>query len=87
MVNLIAGKRIVPELIQHDFTVANVVRQIDRLLPDGDPRESMMKDLAQIRSKLNSRTAGQDGKCAGAIERVAAITLEEIRREQGASAP
>jgi lipid-A-disaccharide synthase len=78
MVNLIAGKRIVPELIQHDFTVANVVRQIDRLLPDGAPRESMMKELTQIRGLLNSRPAGHDGK-TGAIERVAAITLEEIR--------
>ncbi len=59
MVNLIAGKRIVPELIQHDFTAANVVHQIELLLPDGPPRESMMKELAQIRGKLNSRPAGQ----------------------------
>ncbi len=78
MVNLIAGKRIVPELIQHDFTVSNVVRQIELLLPDGPPRESMMKELAQIRAKLNNRPAGHNGK-SGAIERVAAITLEEIR--------
>jgi lipid-A-disaccharide synthase len=78
MVNLIAGKRIVPELIQHDFTVANVVRQIEPLLPDGPPRESMMKDLAQIRGKLNSRPVGHEGQ-TGAIEHVAAITLEEIR--------
>ena len=35
MVNLIAGKRIVPELIQDDFTVANIVHQIEPLLPDG----------------------------------------------------
>jgi lipid-A-disaccharide synthase len=78
MVNLIAGKRIVPELIQHDFTVSNVVRQIELLLPDGPPRESMMKELAQIRGKLNSRPAGQGG-ITSAIERVAAIILEELR--------
>ena len=27
MVNLIAGKRVVPELIQHDFTAAKIVRR------------------------------------------------------------
>jgi lipid A disaccharide synthetase len=30
MANLIAGKRVVPELIQHDFTAANIVEQIQR---------------------------------------------------------
>ena len=35
MANLIAGKRVVPELIQNDFTAANIVQQIERLLPDG----------------------------------------------------
>jgi lipid-A-disaccharide synthase len=79
MVNLIAGKRIVPELIQDDFTVANVVHQIEPLLPDGAARESMMKDLAEIRGLLNSRPAGQGTQNGGAIERVAAITLEELR--------
>jgi len=79
MVNLIAGKRIVPELIQRDFTVANVVRQIERLLPDSPPRESMRKELARIRGLLNSRPASHDGLSGGAIERAAAITLEEFR--------
>jgi lipid-A-disaccharide synthase len=83
MVNLIAGGRIVPELIQHDFTASNVVRQIELLLPDGAPRESMMKDLAQIRGRLNSRPAGRDGQ-TGAIERVASITLKEIRADSPA---
>jgi hypothetical protein len=45
MANLIAGKRVVPELIQHDFTAANIVQQLERLLPDGPPRESMMEEL------------------------------------------
>jgi lipid-A-disaccharide synthase len=78
MVNLIAGKRIVPELIQHDFTATNIVRQIEPLLPDGPPRQSMMEELARIRGLLNIRPASQDGQSCGAIERVAAITLEEL---------
>ncbi len=79
MVNLIAGKRVVPELIQHDFTVANIVQQIERLLPDGAPRQSMMEELARIRALLQNRPAGRKPETGGAIERVAAIALEELR--------
>jgi lipid-A-disaccharide synthase len=78
MVNLISGKRIVPELIQHDFTATNIVQHLEPLLPDGLPRQSMMKELARIRGLLSCRPAGQNGK-SGAIERVAEITLEELR--------
>ena len=73
MANLIAGKRVVPELIQHDFTAAKIVQQIAPLLPDGVPRESMMKELTEVGSLLRSRQANTD---LGAIDRVAAITLE-----------
>jgi lipid-A-disaccharide synthase len=79
MVNLIAGKRIVPELIQQDFTVANVVQQMEQLLPNGPPRQFMMEDLARIRGLLHRRPADQNGQSASAINRVAAITLDELR--------
>ena len=78
MVNLIAGKLVVPELIQDDFTAANIVQQMQRLLPDGVARESMMKELAAVRAALSLRPAEVKSGTAGAIERVAAITLEEI---------
>ena len=54
MANLIAGKRVVPELIQNDFTAANIIQQLELLLPDGPARESMMKDLGAIREALNA---------------------------------
>jgi lipid-A-disaccharide synthase len=79
MANLIAGKRVVPELIQSDFTAANIVQQIERLLPDGAPRQSMMEELAAIRGLLNTQPAGQGGENGGAIDRVAAITLDQLR--------
>ena len=66
MANLIAGKRVVPELIQSDFKAENIVQEIERLLPDGPPRQSMMKELARIRVLLAKPS--QDG----AIDRVAA---------------
>jgi lipid-A-disaccharide synthase len=76
MVNLIAGKRAVPELIQNDFTAAKIVQQIEPLLPDGTPRESMMKELGAVGGLLRSRQAGKTGESGSAIERVAAVTLE-----------
>ena len=73
MVNLIAGKLVVPELIQKAFTAPNIVRQVEPLLPEGPPRESMMKELARIRSLLAPQNRTTKG---GAIAMVAAITLD-----------
>ena len=78
MANLIAGKRVVPELIQSDFTAANIVQHIEPLLPDGPPRESMMKELAAIGGALRSTQAGKTQGGMGAVERVAAAALELI---------
>ncbi len=78
MANLIAGRRVVPELIQRDFTAANIVQQIDLLLPDGVPRQSMIEGLGSIRDALGVRSPGGRKELPGAIERVAAITLEQL---------
>lgn len=81
MVNLIAGRRVVPELIQNDFTAANIVQHIGALLPDGPHRESMMMELSRIRSMLSTglKDAPKLTKDAsGAIDRVAAIALEVL---------
>ena len=74
MANLIAGKRVVPELIQHDFTAENIVQQIAPLLADGPPRQSMREELAKIRALLHIGRAGE----SGAIDRVAEVTLETL---------
>jgi lipid-A-disaccharide synthase len=73
MANLIAGKRVVPELIQDDFTAENIVQQITPLFADGPARQSMMEELLRVRGLLAKQSAG------GAIERVAAITLDHLR--------
>ncbi len=75
MANLIAGKRVVPELIQQDFTAANIVQQLNRLLPDGPVRESMRLELGVIRDALRTNPDGNGDVPASAIERVARIVL------------
>lgn len=52
MVNLIAGRRIVPELIQDNFTAANVAQALRPLLDDTPQRTQMISDLADLRKKL-----------------------------------
>jgi len=52
MVNLIAGERIVPELVQGDFTAENVVAEVNRILPDGEPRSRMIEALAEVKRGL-----------------------------------
>jgi lipid-A-disaccharide synthase len=52
MVNLISGERVVPELVQHDFTAENIVRELKKIIPDGLDRETMIRNLKQVREKL-----------------------------------
>lgn len=52
MANLIAGKRVVPELIQDKFTPENVVCSLQPLLEDYAAREQMKQDLSEISAVL-----------------------------------
>ena len=78
MANLIAGKRVVPELIQQDFTAANIVQHLRQLLPDGPARESMMKELGAIREALHVHQTTGRSNDRGAIETVADVVAREI---------
>ena len=73
MVNLIAGEEVVPELVQHDFTAQNVVAKLKEILPDGEPRERMLKGLARVKKLL--RAPGAD---AGTAQRPADRAAEII---------
>jgi len=52
MPNLIAGKEIVPELVQHDFTAEKVVARLKEILPDGPVRKRMIEGMAEVRTLL-----------------------------------
>lgn len=52
MVNLIAGRVVVPELIQSDFTPARVAEETLRVLDDGARRTGMLRGLGEVRDKL-----------------------------------
>jgi lipid-A-disaccharide synthase len=71
MVNLIAGKRVVPELVQKDFTPDRVLSETIRLLDSPDALAEMRRGLAEIREKLGP---------PGAIERAADLIAEMLNR-------
>jgi lipid-A-disaccharide synthase len=52
MVNLIAERRLVPELIQKDFTPSKVAEEVLRLLGDPRAREDLRSGLAEVRHRL-----------------------------------
>jgi lipid-A-disaccharide synthase len=57
MVNLIAGREIVPELVQHDFTAEKVVARLREILPDGTKRDQMIAGLAEVKGLLRGPQA------------------------------
>ena len=67
LVNLIAGRKIVPELIQKDAGAEAIAREAETILSDTRRRDAMRKDLAGIRSLLGS---------PGAADRAAALACE-----------
>ena len=58
MVNLIAGEKIVPELVQHKFTAENIVTEVSKVIPDGEPRLRMIGQLAAVKTRLKQGSAG-----------------------------
>ena len=67
MVNLIAGSRIVPELIQHDATGEKIATEVSAILSDPDRLSRMEKDLARVRELLSVGGGWAAGRAAKAV--------------------
>lgn len=52
MVNLIAQEEVVPELVQDKFTVGNITSEMEKIVPDGEPRTRMIERLSSVRARL-----------------------------------
>ena len=67
MVNLIAGRRVVPELIQNDFTAEAVAREAGRLLDSASARAAMKRELAEVETRLHSPSGDAVSRAADLI--------------------
>jgi lipid-A-disaccharide synthase len=54
MVNLVAGRPVVPELIQHRFTAERAAAEVERLLSSDAERATMRAGLNEVACKLSS---------------------------------
>jgi lipid-A-disaccharide synthase len=57
MVNLVAGRKIVPELIQREMTPERLAAETLALLEEPAARERMREDLAEVGRRLHSEHA------------------------------
>ena len=65
MVNILAGKQVVPELIQSDFTPARVAGEVEYLLDHSQAREEMAANLRALKARLGP--GGAVGRAADAV--------------------
>jgi lipid-A-disaccharide synthase len=65
LVNLNLDRDCITELIQDNFSVANLHRELDAVLPGGTERERMLNDYAELRALLGGE--GASSRAATAI--------------------
>ena len=78
MVNLIAERDVVTELVQADFTAERVCAELRRLIPDGETRTAMLEDFREVRRRLEPRE-----KNGSASDRAARAVLAIAREGRG----
>ncbi|HWR71675.1 MAG TPA: lipid-A-disaccharide synthase, partial [Nitrospirota bacterium] len=71
LVNIVAGKRVAPELIQRDATPENIAGAISGMLGDPVKYQQVRDDLVRMKTRLG------DG---GASARAAAVVMEVMQR-------
>ncbi len=72
MANLIAGERVVPELIQDDFTPERTAAEVVELLTNRARYETTVARLRDVRNKLGA--PGASGRAADEVLKVAGAT-------------
>jgi lipid-A-disaccharide synthase len=59
LVNIVAEKQVVKELLAHLFTVDNIVAELGNILNDKDYREAMLNNFSQIKKTLGEPGAAE----------------------------
>ncbi len=73
LVNLIADREVVRELVADTFSVDNIRSELERILPGGNDRQRMLDDYEEVHRRLGE---------SHAPDRAAAIMVELLGRER-----
>ncbi len=78
LVNIVAGRRIVPELVQHRATPSRLGNVLVELLRDEARCAEMRKNLKEVRAKLEppARPGAHEERAGGAVDRAAEAVLD-----------
>ena len=74
LVNLIAGREVVKELLQYDLTKEDLTDELTKITINQHTRQSQLNGYAEIRNILGEK---------GASERAGALMVEEVRKNKG----
>src|SRR5216684_3175201 len=77
MVNLVAGRKIVPELMQTEFTATRLTEEARRILDDEGVRRQMKADLAEVAGRLSIGSDPMDRAVAAIGALVQRLKKEE----------
>jgi len=69
LANLVAGERVVPEVLQREVSAARLAQELEPLLSDGAPRTRMQEGLARAQQRLGT---------PGAADRVTDLVMEVL---------
>ncbi len=72
LVNLIAGKTAVSELLQHEVTAVNITKELSGIIDNQERRDRILADLQEVRKRLGKK---------GASEKAANVVLEFFRNK------
>jgi lipid-A-disaccharide synthase len=76
LVNVVAGRRVVPELVQEAMTAERIAAEVGRLLVDDRAAAAMKAELAGVRAAL-----GEPGASARAAEAILELLGSRVTRE------
>ena len=65
LVNIIAQREVVVELLAHNYTLERTKEELDRIVVDGERRREMLRAYDEIIGVLSE--AGANARCAGKI--------------------
>jgi lipid-A-disaccharide synthase len=76
LVNIVAGKEVVKEFVQHEATAENVAKEIFNILENTEYNRVMREELSHVRSRM-----GEAG-CSERVARMASELSQGVRKKE-----